>query len=93
MRIKIFFISTIVLFPILGCQTMDPIHTVESVDLNRFMGNWYVIASIPTFIEKDAKVCVGTDSLTSNWQLSIFEELKTIAKYQSYIPLDLILAV
>jgi len=33
---------------------MKPIHTVEKVDLNRFMGDWYVIASIPTFIEKDA---------------------------------------
>jgi len=39
---------------IAGCQTMKPIHTVESVDLKRFMGDWYVIASIPTFIEKDA---------------------------------------
>jgi apolipoprotein D and lipocalin family protein len=37
-----------------GCQTMKPIHTVEHVDLNRFMGDWYVIANIPTFIEKDA---------------------------------------
>lgn len=37
-----------------GCQTMEPIHTVDNVDLNRFMGDWYVIASIPTFIEKDA---------------------------------------
>lgn len=37
-----------------GCQTMKPIHTVESVDLKRFMGQWYVIASIPTFIETDA---------------------------------------
>ena len=33
---------------------MDPIHTVLSVDLNRFMGDWYVIANIPTTIEKDA---------------------------------------
>ena len=33
---------------------MKPIHTVEKVDLERFMGDWYVIASIPTFIEKDA---------------------------------------
>jgi lipocalin len=39
---------------IVGCQTTRPIHTVESVDLERFMGDWYVIASIPTFIEKDA---------------------------------------
>ena len=38
----------------LGCQTMKPIVTVDYVDLNRFMGKWYVIASIPTFIEKDA---------------------------------------
>jgi apolipoprotein D and lipocalin family protein len=37
-----------------GCQTMKPIYTVEKVDLERFMGDWYVIASIPTFIEKDA---------------------------------------
>ena len=33
---------------------MKPIHTVDKVDLNRFMGDWYVIASIPTFMEKDA---------------------------------------
>ena len=37
-----------------GCQTMKPIHTVDKVDLSRFMGDWYVIASIPTFIEKEA---------------------------------------
>jgi apolipoprotein D and lipocalin family protein len=37
-----------------GCQTMKPIETVGYVDLNRFMGDWYVIANIPTFIETDA---------------------------------------
>ena len=37
-----------------GCQAMPPIQTVEQVDLERFMGDWYVIASIPTFIEKGA---------------------------------------
>jgi apolipoprotein D and lipocalin family protein len=37
-----------------GCQAMKPIHTVDRVDLERFMGDWYVIASIPTFIEADA---------------------------------------
>ena len=42
------------IFFLWGCQTMKPIHTVESVDLKRFMGDWYVIASIPTFIETDA---------------------------------------
>jgi len=42
------------IFFLWGCQTMKPIRTVESVDLKRFMGDWYVIASIPTFIETDA---------------------------------------
>ena len=46
--------ALLAVFLILGCQTMKPIHTVDYVDLNRFMGDWYVIANIPTFIEKDA---------------------------------------
>jgi apolipoprotein D and lipocalin family protein len=40
-----------------GCQaapTKPPLRTVPQVDLQRFMGNWYVIAHIPTFIEKGA---------------------------------------
>jgi apolipoprotein D and lipocalin family protein len=39
---------------ILGCQPANPIHTVARVDLRRFMGDWYVIAAIPTFIETEA---------------------------------------
>ena len=38
-----------------GCQSALPkLETVPHVDLERFMGDWYVIANIPTFIEKDA---------------------------------------
>lgn len=38
-----------------GCQTtLAPLATVPRVDLQRFMGDWYVIANIPTFIEKGA---------------------------------------
>ncbi len=39
-----------------GCATVpaSPLPTVSQVDLPRFMGDWYVIACIPTFIEKDA---------------------------------------
>lgn len=36
-----------------ACTSLPPIKTVDSVDLNRFMGDWYVIACIPTMIEKD----------------------------------------
>ena len=31
---------------------------------------------------------IGTDSLTSNWQLSVWEEIKTIRRYASYVSLD-----
>lgn len=38
-----------------GCATsLPPLKTVEKVDLERFMGPWYVIAAIPTFIETKA---------------------------------------
>ena len=40
--------------------------TVESVDLERFMGSWYVIANIPTYIEKDAYNAVETYSLNDD---------------------------
>ncbi|NNM61448.1 MAG: hypothetical protein HKM03_04705 [Steroidobacteraceae bacterium] len=35
-------------------QRLTPIATVAHVDLPRFMGKWYVIAAIPTFIDKNA---------------------------------------
>ena len=37
-----------------GCAAPAPMPTVERVDLGRFMGDWYVIANIPTFIERGA---------------------------------------
>jgi len=40
---------------LLGCATSrPPIRTEARVDLERFMGNWYVIANIPTFLEEGA---------------------------------------
>ena len=40
---------------IAGCATSRPLlPTVEKVDLKRYMGPWYVIACIPTFIETEA---------------------------------------
>jgi len=44
----------LVLLALAGCATPAPMPTVERVDLARFMGDWYVIASIPTFIERGA---------------------------------------
>lgn len=42
------------LFCIPACRTMKPIKTETKVDLDRFMGDWYVVANIPTFLEKEA---------------------------------------
>ncbi|MEO8325626.1 MAG: lipocalin family protein [Nitrospirota bacterium] len=39
---------------LLGCSSPPPIQTASQVDLERFMGDWYVIANIPTFIETEA---------------------------------------
>ena len=56
--------------------------------------NLYIENRLPhysLFLASNAKMCVGTDSLSSNWQLSVLEEIKTIHKYQSDIKLhDLI---
>ena len=35
-------------------HSLPPIKPVSSVNLNQFMGDWYVIACIPTFIETEA---------------------------------------
>ena len=39
-----------------GCRESvhPPLALAEDVDLGRFMGDWYVIANIPTAIEKGA---------------------------------------
>ncbi len=57
--------------------------------------NLYIENRLPRydiFIDAGAKVTVGTDSLTSNWQLSILEELRTISKFQSYVPFETLLS-
>ncbi|MFN8282757.1 MAG: amidohydrolase family protein [Chitinophagales bacterium] len=56
--------------------------------------NLYIENRLPNyrnFLETNAQVCIGTDSLTSNWQLNILEEMKTILKYQSYLDFETIL--
>ena len=40
-----------------------PMKTVDRIDLERFMGDWYVVANIPTFVEKGAHNAVESYSL------------------------------
>ncbi len=44
----------VLLFTLAACTSPPPIGTAKAVDLERFMGDWYVIANIPTFIETNA---------------------------------------
>jgi apolipoprotein D and lipocalin family protein len=60
------FVAAILLLA--GCQSRPhmPLATVEKVDLPRFMGDWYVIANIPTFIEKGAHNAIESYRLDSD---------------------------
>ena len=49
-KIQIFLVT----FFILGCSTIHINQTVKFVNIERFMGDWYVIASVPSYIENDA---------------------------------------
>jgi len=52
-----------------GCQVMPAqsrLETVRSVELKRFMGDWYIIASIPTFIEKGAFAGIESYALNAD---------------------------
>lgn len=56
--------------------------------------NLYIENRLPNyqyFLDTGAKMTIGTDSLTSNWQLSVLDEMKTIARYQSYVPFETLL--
>ena len=46
-----------------------PLETVSYVDLERFMGDWYVIANIPTFIEKRATNSIESYHLNDNGEI------------------------
>ena len=54
MRVFRFTLLIIMALTGVACNTHAPMPAVDSVDLDRFMGDWYVIANIPTFLEKDA---------------------------------------
>ncbi len=48
------------------CASLPPLKTVEKVEIQSFMGSWYVIACIPTFFETGAYNGVETYRLDSD---------------------------
>lgn len=56
--------------------------------------NLYIENRLPDyqrFLDTNAKMTIGTDSLTSNWKLSVLDEMKTILKYKSYLSFETVL--
>ena len=54
-----------------ACAGSGPeMETVDYVDLERFMGDWYVIANIPTFLEKGAHNAVETYEMNDDGTIS-----------------------
>ncbi len=56
-------IIIISVFAFQSCRQGPPIRMAESVNLDLFMGDWYVVANIPTFIEKGAHNAVESYQL------------------------------
>lgn len=77
-------------------STPQDIQTIQDWNPSTFWvtcpnANLYIENRLPFykyFMDQHAAVCIGTDSLASNWQLSVLEEMKTIQRYQSYVPWD-----
>jgi apolipoprotein D and lipocalin family protein len=56
-----------------SCQSASSFSTIRTatlVDLEKFSGNWYVIANIPTFIEKDAYNSVESYAVDPNGKIA-----------------------
>lgn len=49
-----------------GCQQMAPLDVVDEVDLERFSGDWYVIAHIPTWPERHATEAIENYQLDAD---------------------------
>ena len=70
MKNTLLLVPLITLLSACGSQNLKPIHTVEHVDLERFMGEWYVIANIPTFIETDAYNAIETYAMNDDGSIA-----------------------
>ncbi len=75
--------------------TASDIETAYTWNNNSFFvtcpnANLYIENRLPNysiFQNGNARMTIGTDSLTSNWQLSILDEMRSIQKYASYVSL------
>jgi apolipoprotein D and lipocalin family protein len=78
-----------------GCASPGPdMKTVDYVDIDRFMGRWYVIANIPTFLEKGAHNAVESYALNDDGTVATtftFRDGSFDGKLKEYNPKGFIL--
>jgi cytosine/adenosine deaminase-related metal-dependent hydrolase len=70
-------------------EHLSGIHFCLCVNANRYIENR--MPPIDILIKNKAEIVLGTDSYSSNWQLSIASEIRTIRKELPAIPLQLVL--
>ncbi len=69
MKFRFCFAGLLMVVILGGCMSKNqraPMLTAPHVDLERFMGPWYVIANIPTFVEKNAYNAVESYELNKD---------------------------
>jgi apolipoprotein D and lipocalin family protein len=65
------FVSSIFIFTGCASAPKPPLtHTVPYVDLNRYLGNWYVIANIPYFLENGKVATFDTYSMRPDGRMN-----------------------
>lgn len=90
-------LTVLTVLPVLltGCSALKPLPTVASVDLPRYMGDWYVIGAIPTRLERGAHNAVesyvlepgGTLRTTFRFRAGSFTgPLKTLHPVGTVVP-------
>ena len=79
------------LLALAACESapVKPLPAVSNVDLPRFMGDWYVIASIPTFIETTAHNAIESYKLDTDGTIAVtftFRDGAFDGKLKTYTP-------
>ena len=69
-RVQVALVTLVLLFGGSGCSTPMPLPTVQNVDLERFMGDWFVLAHIPAGIERKAYNAVESYALRDDGKIA-----------------------
>jgi apolipoprotein D and lipocalin family protein len=57
-----------------GCDKNLPLDTVEYVDVQKYTGTWYEIASFPNWFQKDCTGTTATYSLNKDGSIRVFNK-------------------